>query len=285
MSLDNPKVGIITFEKFHGRKDIGSSRIRGEWLVKYWDEAEIFKQGKEYDVVIYQKAYWVEHARAFKGIKILDVCDPDFLHFGYKFMEMINEVDAITVSSPALQAVIKNFTNKPVRYIPDRVDLDFHRGKKFHQGEAEWAIWFGYSTGFDMLKPVLHFLKKFNLNLIVISESDFSMPSNYSDYIKLKNIRWNLETVNQDILLGDVVLNPQSNKGKWKFKSNNKTLSAWALGMPVAHTVDELEKFLVEENRKKESDLKYNEVREKWDVKISVEEFKNLIKEVYGSKK
>jgi len=65
-----------------GRKDIGSSRIRGEWLANNCGDTEIFIQGKAYDVVIYQKAYWVEHAKLFKGIKILDLCDPDWLHWG-----------------------------------------------------------------------------------------------------------------------------------------------------------------------------------------------------------
>ena len=68
------KGAILTFEQFHGRKNLGSSRIRGHWLIDNWDEVELFKQGKKYDFVIYQKAYFIEHAKIFKGIKILDLC-------------------------------------------------------------------------------------------------------------------------------------------------------------------------------------------------------------------
>ena len=79
------KVGIVTFEKFHGRKtnSIGSSRIRAYNLVKYWEEASIYKHAKKYDVLIFQKAYWIEMAKKFEGIKILDLCDPDFLDWHY----------------------------------------------------------------------------------------------------------------------------------------------------------------------------------------------------------
>ena len=279
--------GILTFETYLGkRKDwAGSSRIRGSWLAKYWEGAELFKQGRQYDVVIYQKAYWVEHAKQFKGIKILDICDPDWYHWSYQVVEMIQDVDAITTSTEELARSISKFTDKPVVCIPDRMDLEFHKGRKFHTGKAKWAVWFGYSTGFEMLKPALHFLKKNNLGLIVISDTNFILPSSYFDSVELRNLPWKLETVNDDILLGDMVLNPQGKNGKWKYKSNNKTLSAWALGMPVAHTVEEMNKFMDEEERQKESKLRIQEVSEKWEIHRSIDEYKELIEKIKESKK
>jgi hypothetical protein len=282
--MEKNNVGILTFETYHGRKDVGSSRIRGHWLVKHWPGAELFKMGQKYDVVIYQKAYWVEHAREFKGVKILDICDPDFLDWRYRTKEMIEEVDAITTSSEALAEIISKFTDKPVKYIPDRVDLEFYRGRKCHAGIAKWVVWFGYNTGFEILKPVLHFLKKYNLGLIVISDIGFCMPSAFVDYIELKNFTWNIETVNQDIMSGDIVINPQSKTGKWKYKSLNKTYAAWALGMPVAHDVEELERFLDPIKRQEESALRLKEIKEKYDVRVSVDEFKKLISEINISK-
>jgi len=281
----NKRIGILTFQKFHGRKNIGSSRIRGEWLAKNWEGAEIFKQGQQYDIVIYQKAYWVEHAKVFKGIKILDLCDPDFLHWTYRTKEMLEEVDAVTTSTEALAEALRRFTNKPVICIPDRIDMQSHKGKKFHQQEAKWVVWYGYSTGFEMLKPVLHFLKKYNLNLIVIADRAFSLPVSFTEHIELKNFPWNIDTINQDILEGDFVINPKSKKGKWKYKSNNKTLSAWALGMPVAHDIDELKKFIDSEERKKEAEKRYQEIKDEWDIKYSVQDYKKLIQDIYDGRK
>ena len=93
------KIGILTFEQFHGRKNLGSSRIRGHWIIDNWQEAELFKQGQIYNIVIYQKAYFLEHAKVFKGLKILDLCDPDWLHWAYKVKEMIEYCDGITTST------------------------------------------------------------------------------------------------------------------------------------------------------------------------------------------
>jgi len=278
------KIGLVTFEQFHGRRNIGSSRIRARWLVKYWDEAELFKIGQKYDAVIYQKAYMVEHAKVFKGVKILDLCDPDWLHWGYRVSEMISEVDAITTSTEVLAEAIRNFTDKPVLCIPDRMDLGVHMGRKFHQGKAEWVVWFGYSTGFDMIKPTLHYLKKFGLNLIVISEKGFMLPGSYQDSIELKNLPWTEDTVNKDILMGDMVINPQSKAGKWKYKSNNKSLTAWALGMPVALDYEDLEKYLDPEVRQKESKMRLLEIKEKWDIKQSIVEYKELINKILETK-
>ena len=94
------KIGIYTFEQFESRQrnSVGSSRIRGQWLVNHWPEAELFKIAKKYDIVIYQKAYFLEHAKLFDGIKILDMCDPDWLeHKPVK--QMIDLCDAVTTSS------------------------------------------------------------------------------------------------------------------------------------------------------------------------------------------
>ena len=59
--MQNKKIGILTFEQFQGRQNIGSSRIRVKWPLKYWENAEEFVMGQKYDVVIYQKAYWLAY--------------------------------------------------------------------------------------------------------------------------------------------------------------------------------------------------------------------------------
>ena len=303
-NINNLKGGVVTFEKFNGRKDIGSSRIRGEWLCNHWENLQIFKQGGQYDFILYQKAYWVEHAKKFKGIKIFDICDPDFLHFGYRTKEMIEECDAVTTSTRELAEQFKNFTDKPVVCIPDRVDLNIHTLHKMHKGRAKKVVWYGYSDNFEMLHIVMHFLEKFGLDLIVISNKNFLPQMNYvkpeievgmntfetdevleeqkkkKHWVSIKNIRWNHETADRDILEGDIVINPTSKNGKWKYKSNNKTIKSWALGMPVAQDINDLEKFLDENERRDEANKRLIEVKQEWDVKKSVEEYKKLIKKL-----
>ncbi len=300
-------VGILTFEQFNGRRNIGSSRIRGKWLAKYWPEAEELIQGKPYDAVVYQKAYWVEHARLFKGTKILDLCDRDWTHWGYRVKEMIDEVDAITCSTEALRDAVQHFTSKKVYLVPDRIDLQAHPQRKEHRGNgrAKTVVWFGYSSGFPLLQSSLGALVKYRLNLICIADTPFVLPMtvmrprrdmyksdegyaeavNGKHFVDLKNYLWSLETVNDDIIRGDIVINPKSEVGRWRYKSNNKTVTAWALGMPVAHGREELERFLDESERVAEAERRIKEVRELYDVRKSVDEMKAVINEVQQAKK
>lgn len=282
------KIGIMTNEAFENRQknSVGSSRIRCNWVVNNWPEAELFKIGVKYDVVIYQKAYFIKHAEVFDGIKILDMCDPDWLD-QKPVVEMINLCDVVTTSSEKLAEYIKTITDKPVSCVPDRVDMQFFQDKKEHSGHAKDVVWFGYSGNHKMIDSVLMTLKRLSLSLTVISEAPY-YPSSKSegiedDWIKrnLKNIKYDHEFINKDIIdSGDIVINPKSETGKFKFKSDNKTLISWALGMPVAETSIDLEKFMNEEDRKKEAESRLVEVKEKWTSDKSVKEFKDIIKSI-----
>jgi len=102
--------------------------------------------------------------------------------------------------------------------------------------------------------------------------------------IKITNYPWNALTVNADIIKADIVLNPRLNTGKWKYKSNNKTVHAWALGMPVAHTDKELDALASKESREKESKEKLELVKNEYDVLLSVKQYQDLINEIYKHK-
>ena len=282
---NNFNVGIYLFEQFHGKKDIGSSRIRGRWLEKYWDKAEVYKIGRKYDrAMIYQKVYHIEHAKAYKGTKILDLCDPDWLDWGARVVEMIGHCDGITTSTEALAEEVRNFTSKPVRFIEDRMDLEIHKPRKVHIGKGKTVVWFGYSTNFPMLQSVLMFLDKFDLDLIVISDSPFMIPSQYVDKIKLTNYKWSMETVNADIIKGDIVVNPQSEKGRWKYKSNNKTITSYLLNMPVADNIAELQKLIEPDYRTNKAKECREWAEKNYDVNLSIQEYEEFIKELEEGK-
>lgn len=271
------KVGIYLFEQFHGRSGVGSSRIRGHWIANNWPEAEIYVTGRDYDVMIYQKVYHIEHARSFKGFKILDLCDPDWLHWGYKTKEMIEEVDAVTTSSEMLRLAVKQFTDKPVVCIPDRIDLSLFDKKKVHEGDAKSAVWFGYSDNYEVLDQVVLPLKKAKLDLVVVSDGLYAVPSVFQKDVSVTNYKWKDEFAYANIITGDIALNPRKTSGKWKFKSDNKTFLAWALGLPVATDASELKRFISCEERIKEVELRTKELQDKWDIKYSIQQFKELI--------
>lgn len=334
------KVGILLFEQFYGKENIGSSRIRGRWLAKHWEDAEVFKMGQEYDAIIFQKVYWIEYARLIRKqeskcdcvpyetdgpewnhqdncnsvkpkkrkVLILDICDADWMHWGHRVKQMIDLCDAVTTSSVELAKFIVTLTDKPVWCIPDRLAFEELRGgPKKHVGDTATVAWFGYSENFPMLDAAINGLIREGIKkLIVIAsrKTPYTLPpfaqsktvqkkdedgkmrtETVPAKIELVNYPWTLESVNDDLLRADVVINPQSKFARWKYKSNNKTITAWALGLPVAHTIDELHELMTAEVRNAEATKRLAEVHEKYDIAQSVVEYKNLIQSILDSRK
>lgn len=275
------KIALLTFARFWGKAEIGSSRIRCTSLLPYWPEAEEFKIGQKYDAVVYQKAYWLEHMRVFKGVKILDICDPDWNDFRQRVVQCINECDVVTTSNDELTKEIQGFTTKPVITVPDRMDPYFSKGlMKKHEGPARKVLWFGYSTNSVMLDGAISHVAKLGLDLIVISDKPYTLPTGYANRVKVTNYSYSDETFAEDAIKADFAINPQSKKGKWRFKSNNKTLQAWALGLPVAEDPEHMKALIDPAERQREADKRFQEIQEKWLVPESVEEMKKIIKVV-----
>ncbi len=285
-------VGILTFEQFMGKQNIGSTRIRVKWPLEHWPEAEEFVMGRKYETVIYQKAYWLEGMEELdkyvpnQHIKILDICDADWLHWGYRIKQVIDQCDAVTTSTIAQAEFLVKYTDKPVWCIPDRLAFDkFGDLKKDHagKGQAKTAVWYGYSENFPMLDAAVNALVEVGIKeLIVIANrrSPYVLPAGVQNKLELRNLPWTADTVNGDILKGDIVINPTSNNGRWKYKSNNKTINAWALGMPVAANKDELLFFMDEAERAIEGNIRYDQMRREYDVKDTVKEYRALIDEI-----
>lgn len=266
-------VGIITFENYHQKSDIASSRIRAKWLIKYWEEAEEFIQGKDYDVVIYQKAYWKEHARAYKGLKILDICDPDWLE-NFPVKEFADLMDVITVPTEALKEALSKFTETPVFVIKDRIDMSSLPEPKIHSDDqATKAVWFGYSQNLHVLEPALTLVQKMGLIMKVVTNATYKSLD-----CEIESVKWTPETSNKEIQDADFAILPRPDNRTNRFKSENKEILAIALGLPVAKTADDIKRFMNPDERKKEMLEKRPGVMEEYDVKKSVEEMRKLIK-------
>ncbi len=242
-------------------------------MMKYCPEIVPFQNGHDYDAVIYQKAYYREHMDRFEGIKIFDICDPDWLD-GRPVTEVAERVDAFTVPTEALKNFLTQITDKPVVVIPDRIDPEEHAPvKERHIGKARSVVWFGYSTNQIVLDKAVVFLQNEMLQLVVISDR------NYRDADV--NIPYNFDTLNDELIKHDMVLMPDFKTNyRHSFKSNNKTLTAWALKMPVATGPEDILKFLKEEERTKESEMRYNEVMTQYHVKQSGPQYLDLIRQI-----
>lgn len=270
------KIGYVLFDNYWQRKGVGSSRIRGRWVIKYLNkiegvEAEEFVQGKEYDVIIFQKAYWKEMAREFKGIKILDICDPDWLE-GAEVVSFAKEMDFITVPTEALKEAIEKFTKKPVYILPDSEDLEILPPPIKHEARARKVVWFGYSNNMEVLYPTFYTIKKLGLGLIVVSDGHMNTGE-----CSITNVKWDALTCDSEYQKADFAILPEKFNGRFKFKSNNKTIHSWALGLPVAKTPQDMERFMDGKERQKEADIRYAEVKKNYTTEGFAKQLIDLI--------
>lgn len=275
--------GYFLFEKIHNKKDVASSRVRGYWMMKYWPEAEVNIYGKKYEVVIYQKSYLLEHAKKFDGIKILDICDPDWVDM-QPIREMVDNVDAITCPTQAWADLFSQMTDKPIIVIPDRQDLEYCKAKKIHRGRAKEVVYFGYAHNSYVLGQAMPALSRLGLNLSVISNEMVNLKTQSTAYngepINDRWTKWDVDTFCKELIKSDICLMPPVYKPNDRFKSNNKTTLAKALGMVVATNAEELEKFMDPVERQKESEKGLEEVRRFYDIRDSVKQMQSLIEQI-----
>lgn len=274
-------VKIITGEKFEkaifASGKVGSSVIRGKWLVDAWDEASEWRNGDYADAMIFQKAYWKRMMQTFPGKKILDLCDPDWMDGKLKLVELAQYCDAITCSNDGIRDFVARVVKHiPVVTVPDRLNLDYFTQKKKHVGKAVRAVYFGYAHNADAVLPqVLPSLARHSLELMVVANKPFKSYVSYG--VPIKFVRWDPATAYDDIRFGDIAINPPLALSNFRYKSNNKTLIAWALGLPVANNGEEMAKFLDPEERTKEVETRWAEIQRDWDIKLSVKQYQDLL--------
>lgn len=287
------QVRFQTFESFHAKRNIGSTKIRVRNLIKYWPEAGLYKYGEKPDVLIFQKVYVCKSPagkyalhETFDGIKILDICDPDWKHPSNWIVSTVKAVDAVVTSSQGLADFIKQFSDKPVRVIKDRFDLTEFPNKRKHKGKGKNLVWFGYSHNAELLRGVVFHAKKRNLKLTVISDLDphvWDVIGDESFFKNYKFIKYD-EDAYENIQKHDICVLPKGSRPEDRFKSENKTTIARLLGLPVATTPEHLDKYQDPDERNKEVDKWYNKTKDEYNVIRSIEEYKELINEIKSNK-
>lgn len=286
-------IAFCLFDEFNGRPkgSIGSSLIRGHWLLSKWKEAELFKIGKKYQAIIFQKVYWQHMLELFDGIKILDLCDLDFFQSPIKLVAMSKYLDAITCSTSALADLVSKYIKHvskyiPIVYIPDRVNFDELPSPKREQSEKLREIcWYGYyHNACDILPQVLPTLYKLKIRLKIISNYSFTPYQNYG--VEIINVKWETNSCWSEIQASDAVLNFQPKSiFRFKYKSNNKTIIAQALGMPVIKTFEDIERLATKKAREEEVKRGLEEVRKNYDIRFSIQQYKELIDSLFKAKR
>ena len=256
------------------------------------------EQAAEADVIIFQKAYgYIINLKALqlkvRGKKIVfDVCDSEWLIPAYEkdVMEMMRDIaDHITVPTEKMKELVQALVDTPITVIEDTMDMGYHRDwKKDHaEKEVPTLVWFGNRGTFKAFKRYIPDLEtiyksqKFKVRLI----SD-SIDEGFDMSIPWELVKWDLNTVNQKIIECDVAINPKLDDKMDYAKSNNKTLTAWACGLPCVEVWSwtdpkKWKTHLIEllgnsETRAREGSAGRKEVEEKHRSEIAAQKITNL---------
>lgn len=277
------RIGILPFSHFVGaNKVVGSSFLRAEGIANNAADFEIWKQGRKYHSLIFQKVYWKEMMQLFKGPKILDLCDPDWLNGSVNIIEIGNLADAITCSSEALTAMVKKmFRKKIVIHVPDRLDFNIYPAPKIQHNEfVKNVVWFGFvKNAYETLNQFSAIIKEYNLKLTIIADQPYTQPDAIYQ-LQPKYIQFNRHTAYNLLKDHDVVLNPRSAKVSFKYKSNNKSVISWKLGLPVAETADQLRKLFTLNERINEANKKQLLVAQQYNISRSIAQYRSIIEEI-----
>jgi hypothetical protein len=236
--------------------------------------------------MVFQKYYWYDYAELFPGIKIFDICDPDWLHGSpnAEVVRMFELMDGIVANTEATAEYVRKITSKPVMVIPDRHDMAKFKERRIHKGRAKSVVWFGYSHNIKPLRMYIPKLQELGLKLTVISDKQVSVSgSQYADFKQFENyVKWpaTLDEVNKELIKHDIALLPQSRHPQDQYKSNNKAVHAQAVGLPVAHWGDDLDRLMEESDRTAEADKHYDMVHTEYDCNKSVEQYQSFIEEL-----
>lgn len=271
-------VRFLTFEMYHGKSGTGSTRLRVHQLLNHWPEAALYQYGENPDALVLQKVYmqvdWrlIEH---FKGIKVLDICDPDWLD-GVQVKETIDAVDGVTCPTEPLAEFLRQLTDKPVQVIPDRHELSQFPHQRRHTGPIKSVVWFGYKHNAVALRWAVNFLVRNKLKLTCIANED-PQPYQWADdpdtaKSLYKFIRFEHETLNDELVQHDAALLPVGNRPGDRFKSNNKRVIAQLSGLPIIVDDATFEHY---NDPDKRNDLDFN--RNDWDIRKSVDEMKSFL--------
>lgn len=271
--------GIIPFMyPYMVQKPVGSTDLRAEPIVKYNADFEKWIHGKKYDNLIFQQTYWKEMAMLFQGPKIIDVCDPDWLKYSVDFIELCRYMHAVTCSSESLTDLVKcYFPDKIVEHVPDRFDFSlFPEPHGVHRGKAKKAVWFGYThNAHETLPQLVSGIKEADLELLIIANEPYSKE----DEISALNpgfVKYGHYSARRYIAQSDILLNPRSERAYFRYKSNNKSVVAWKLGIPVAATNDGIIRFLDPDERNRDVE-NHRFVEHEYNIEKSAQQYRDII--------
>jgi hypothetical protein len=218
-----------------------------------------------WDAYVFQKAYKQKRARKMieelaarrertgENILVLDMCDPDWLapEARRRLMQVIHYFDFATCPTEPLKAWLEQYL--PTFIIPDGVKAEALIHKREKQEPTPSVCWVGYRGNAGALAVMGQALSELDLEVEVVA---LDRPVPFEVWLKT-------------LTRYDILLNPRPNVSPYKYKSDNKSLIAWASGVAVAETGAELKALMNHEDRIQRVQTMRSYVLEQRTAKIS----------------
>lgn len=294
------KIGFLVLDSTVNN-ETASTRIRVHYVTKYlkckWAVSDTRKDLLECDVVLFQTRWTDQDLLLAKELKerkipiILDITDPEWdtrytqcTAVNFRLETMIKLADCITFSSKKLMEWFNNvYPGNDTVTIIDRIDLDVHNKIRIHKDKDEKTIvWYGSWANLKSLELAREDLEKLGLEINIKLKLIYDKTAKHDikfKNIKVEKIEWTEEKTIEALLDAELAINPKY-KNDWRdYKTNNKTVKAWALGVPCIEEdfYSKIKLYLGHTGYRGEEGWKLRkEVEEKYDARLSAEELENL---------
>ena len=274
------------------------SRMRAYWPAQFMPDATVatwedIHHGKlpAARAYVFQKLVDVGLMRRLRdggALVFWDVCDPVWWFNPADAREAAEAADGIVASCWPLADDFAQWSGRMARMIPDRVWLDhFTHTRQHAETRPVRLIWFGSAQNRIALYAAGASLSRLRANghevtLTLFDNAPESPMPGLDSEIPVYYTRWRLENEAETLAAHDIALLP-SYPGPWgAVKSNNRTVTAMAAGLPVASGViyENLRALVCDVQLRRETAAEgLREVREEWNVKQSAAEWRALIEE------
>lgn len=257
----------------------GSAMIRCRWVAKYMDGAKVYDGQPDLpaqDVYVFQKVYRAKRARAWldllaarrdqEGSCMLafDLCDPDFLDPGARrqLLEVLPLFDFAT--APTAPLVDWLAERLPAYLVPDGIDPDaITKRRAFSDTDDPKVCWIGYERNVGALQPMARELEAMGV-----------IP-----HMLLTRKPVSFDVFLEQLTQYDILLNPRPDVAPFCYKSDNKSLVAWAAGVAVAPTIGALRALLDPAKRKTALDRNVRRARTTGHVNRSADLWRMILRE------
>lgn len=278
-----------------------SSRLAAYWPARYipgalahkWEDNKPIPPG--YRMYVWQKNVGLSEMEAIRAAGAKNVfyhCDPSWWWHPGECRQADAIVDAIVCSTVPSAEDYMQFSGRTEcpTIIPDRLELSYYKPRGPHEnprGQPIRFVWYGMSQNRMALFACLANLERLaanglNITLTLIDDMP-QEPLYWTGLFPFIHARWTLENENALICANDIALVPPY-PGPWgKLKTNNRTLVAWACGLPAVAGEDYRELYDVATRATLRNEMVatgQQELVQRYDVRQSAGEWMQLLEAI-----